>query len=61
MTRSRKMNGWTKDIAAVLNVSLEDALKVQDYIDNNWLIDWSEVSDVKFNRVVKAVAKVVLA
>jgi hypothetical protein len=55
------MNGWTKDIAETLNVSLEDALKVQDYIDNNWLIDWSEVSDVKFNRVVKAVAKVVLA
>ena len=55
------MNGWTKDIAVVLNVSLEDALKVQDYIDNNDMIDWSEVGVRKFHSVVKSVAKIVLA
>lgn len=55
------MNGVTREIAALVNVSLEDALKIQDYIDNNWLLDWSECSQRKFNSVVKAVAKELFA
>lgn len=55
------MNGNTREIAALLNVSLDDALKVQNYIDNNWLLDWSECSERKFRSVVKSSAKQVLA
>lgn len=54
------MNGATREIAAMLSISLDDAKKIQDYIDNNWLLDWSECSQRKFNTVVKSVAKVVL-
>jgi hypothetical protein len=55
------MNGMTKKIAEQLNISLQDALKIQDYIDNNWLLDWSECSQRKFKSTVKAVASTVLA
>lgn len=55
------MNGMTKQIAEQLNVSLQDALKVQDYIDNNWLLDWSEDSKRKINNTIKAVAAVLFA
>jgi len=55
------MNGVTKDIAELLKVSLAEALKVQDYIDDNWLLDWSECSTRKFTQTVRAVAKIVLA
>jgi hypothetical protein len=55
------MNSQTKDIAALLKVSLNDALKVQDYIDDNWLLDWSEASQRKINKVVRDSAKIVLA
>lgn len=55
------MNSDTREIASLLNVSLEDALKVQKYINENWLLDWSECSQRKFNSVVKAVAVEVLA
>lgn len=55
------MNSNTKEIASLLNISLDDALKVQNHIDNNWLLDWSECSERKFRSVVKSVAKEVLA
>ena len=55
------MNGITKEIAALLNVTLEDASKVQRYIDQQWLLDYSACSQRKFNSVVKQVAKAVLA
>jgi hypothetical protein len=49
------MNASTNEIARILKVSLQDALRVQDYIDNNWLLDWSECSKAKFNSVVRQV------
>jgi hypothetical protein len=55
------MNGVTKDIAELLKVSLAEALKVQDYIDDNWLLDWSECSERKFRSTARSVAKIVLA
>lgn len=55
------MNGFTKEIAQLLKVELADAYKVQRYIDENWLLDWSECSQRKMNSVVKAVASEVLA
>lgn len=55
------MNGITKEIAALLNVTLDEALKVQNYIDRNWLLHYSTCSQRKFNSVVKQVAKAVLA
>ena len=61
MIRGNKMNGVTKDIAELLKVSLDEALKVQDYIDNNWLLDWSECSERKFRSTARSVAKIVLA
>jgi hypothetical protein len=51
------MNQYTKDIAELLNCNLETALRVQDLIDDADLIDWSEASVVKINKVVREVAK----
>jgi len=55
------MNGVTKDIAELLKISLDEALKIQDYIDDNWLLDWSECSERKFRSTARLVAKIVLA
>lgn len=55
------MNSNTKEIASLLKVSLEDAFKVQEYIDNNWLLDWSDASQRKINSTVRSVAKEILA
>ena len=51
------MNLYTKEIAVLLKTDLDTALKVQDYIDENWLLDWSECSQKQFDKVVKSVAK----
>ena len=51
------MNADTKAIADLLKVSLEEALAVQTFIDDNWLLDWSECSERKFRSVVRLVAK----
>jgi hypothetical protein len=51
------MNQYTKNIAELLNCNLETALRVQDLIDDADLIDWSEASVVKINKVVREVAK----
>jgi len=52
-----KMNNDTKAIANLLKVSLDKALEIQTFIDNNWLLDWSECSERKFRSVVRSVAK----
>ena len=52
------MNGFTKEIAALLNISIDEALKVQDYIDRNWLLDYSECTQTQFNKVVRYVYNV---
>lgn len=54
------MNGITREIAQILKIELSDAVKIQNYIDNNWLLDWSECSQSMFERVIRRVAKVVL-
>ena len=55
------MNAVTREIAELLKIELEDAFKVQRYIEQNWLLDFSECSQRKFNAVVKSVASEVLA
>lgn len=49
------MNQVTKDIMKLLNVNVEEALDVQRYIEENWLLDFSECSTRQFNKVVRAV------
>lgn len=51
------MNQNTKDIARMLNCSLDVALRVQDAIDDDNLIDWSEDSIEVINKIVVLVAK----
>jgi len=50
------MNAMTTHIAKLLKVSLEDAKAIQNQIDNDWLIDWSEASYRKINKVAREVA-----
>jgi hypothetical protein len=54
------MNGVTKEISELLNVSLEEAIKIQDYIECNWLLDFSESTQTQFNNVVRYVYNVAL-
>ena len=51
------MNQSTKDIANLLNCSLDVALRVQDAIDEDNLVDWSEDSAKKINKMVFLVAR----
>lgn len=50
------MNYVTRDIASLLDTDLDSALRVQNYIAENWLLDFSECTDPQFRRVVHAVA-----
>lgn len=58
--RGTTMNANTRQIATLLKVTLDEALKVQDYIDSNWLLNWSECSERKFRATVRTVAQIVL-
>lgn len=49
------MNYYTREIAKILNVSLEEARKVQDEMECNGF-DFSEASDRTFKRDVKLTA-----
>ena len=51
------MNIYTKNIAELLNVSAEEAKKVQDYIDEEIGLDYSECSTREFNNAVKQAVK----
>jgi len=51
------MNIYTKNIAELLNVSVEEAKKVQDYIDEEIGFDYSECSTRQFNNAVKQAVK----
>jgi hypothetical protein len=51
------MNQNTVDIAELLNCGLSVALRVQDAIDEDDLIDWSEDSIEVINKIVTLVAK----
>lgn len=47
------MNGNTKYIAKVANVSIEEALVIHQTIDNEYLVNWSEDSNAKINRKIQ--------
>jgi hypothetical protein len=51
------MNQNTKDIAKMLNCDLDVALQVQDAIDDDNLINWSEDSKEVINKIVVLVAR----
>jgi hypothetical protein len=51
------MNIYTENIAELLNVSVEEAKKVQDYIDEEIGLDYSECSTHQFNNAVKQAVK----
>jgi hypothetical protein len=55
------MNADTRFIAETLNITLEEALKIQNFIDDEALIDWSEDSHAKIARIAKQVKKSVYA
>jgi hypothetical protein len=55
------MNADTRFIAETLKITLEDALKIQNFIDDEALIDWSEDSQAKIARIAKQVKKSVYA
>ena len=50
------MNIYTKEIAALLKISLEEALKVQDQMACNG-VDFSECSTRTFNKEAKIAAQ----
>lgn len=50
------MNQYTKNIASLLNITLEEARKVQDQMERNG-IDFSEVSKRTFNKEAKLAAQ----
>jgi hypothetical protein len=50
------MNIYTKDIAALLKISIEEARIVQDQMERNG-VDFSEVSTRTFNKEAKVAAQ----
>lgn len=46
------MNYWTREIAKILNISLETALRVQDEMECSGF-DFSEATDGQFKREAK--------
>lgn len=51
------MNIFTRMIAEKLNISLDQALKIQNFIDDEALINWTEDSASKIIRIAKSVVK----
>jgi hypothetical protein len=49
------MNADTRFIAEKLNITLEEALKIQNFLDDNALIDWSKDSFAKIERFARKV------
>lgn len=50
------MNIYTKNIAALLKITIEEALKVQDQMERNG-VDFSECSTRTFNKEARLAAK----
>lgn len=50
------MNIYTKNIAALLKITIENALKVQDQMERNG-VDFSECSTRTFNKEAKLAAQ----
>jgi hypothetical protein len=51
-----KMNIYTKNIAALLKITIEEALKVQDQMERNG-IDYSECTTRTFNKEARIAAE----
>jgi hypothetical protein len=51
------MNIYTKEIAAVANVTIENAKQIQDYIEEEIGIDYSECSSAQFAKTVRQAVK----
>jgi hypothetical protein len=51
------MNTYTRLIAEKLNITLEEALKIQDFIECNEPIRWSEASSATIIKIAKRVVK----
>ena len=51
------MNADTQVIAKALNICLDEALKIQNFMDDNALMDWSQDSNAKMIRIAKSVVK----
>jgi hypothetical protein len=50
-----KVNRFTQDIAEIANVDLETALKIQNFIEEDDLLDFSEATKAQFKRAIKMV------
>jgi hypothetical protein len=48
---------YTRLIAEHLSISLEEALKIQNFIEDEALLDWSESSTATIVRIAKRVVK----
>jgi len=57
ITKGTNMNGYTKQIAAMLSCSLDEAKKVQDYIEEETDIDYSECTENEFVKYVMQAIK----
>jgi hypothetical protein len=51
------MNIYTQEIAALANVSIENAIKIQDYIEIEIGINYSECSSNHFAKTVRQAVK----
>ena len=47
------MNHSTTYIAKFAKVSIDEALKIQETIDNEYLVDWSEDTATRINNKIK--------
>jgi hypothetical protein len=55
------MNGHTQWIIEAAGCSVAEALKIQDVIENEWLIEkWSRATDREIKRAVKQAQEILL-
>ena len=47
------MNGLTKEIASLLNITIEEALKVQEIVEEAGFINLSEATQMQINKAIK--------
>ena len=51
------MNIYTEEIATLANVTIENAKQIQDYIEEEIGIDYSECSNAQFAKTVRQAVK----
>lgn len=47
------MNGLTKEIASLLGITIEEALKVQEIVEEAGFINLSEATQMQINKAIK--------